>query len=212
MRESNKLPVAVTLSAGPNVLNNNGTVAIDMAACSGCGNAQFDYSAVLAGGKPNVGDTYDFTVTYLNPDGTTSQDTGTVVNGAVTGWNGGSTIVGASDAPTNLSPVDNNSVSTTPTFTWTDSTSATGSNFTYSFYLSDQTNCSGNCTIWQIPGNNSNSNGFSSSITSIAWPTDPTGGGSTPSVGSLTNDVYNWSIQVQDPNGNQASTQVWYQP
>jgi hypothetical protein len=131
----------------------------------------------------------------------------------VTGWNGGATVVSASDAPTALAPNDTSSTSTTPTFTWTDSSSALGANFSYSFYISQNTGCSGNCTIWQIPGNNSKSNGFSSSTTSITWGTDPTGGGSTPSVGSLTTgDVYNWSIQVQDVDGNSAQISVWYQP
>ena len=178
------------------------------AICTDCGNAQFEYSISLLGGTPNVGDTYSFTVTYS--DGT--QYTGTTVTGAVTGWNGGSTVVGASDAPTDLSPSDTSSTSTTPTFTWTDPASATGSNFYYSFYIASN-GVLGQLHIWDIPGNNSKSNGFSSSITSITWGTDPTGGGSTPSVGSLTTgDVYNWSIQVQDPNGNAATTGVWYQP
>ena len=66
-------------------------------------------------------------------------------------------------------------------------------------------------TVWQIPGNNSKSNGFSSSIASILWGIDPTGGGSTPSVGSLTTGTnYNWQIQVQDSNGNSTVQQVSY--
>jgi len=210
VEESDKLPVAVTLNSGPNLLNSNGTVALDMSVCTSCGNAQFDYSATLPGGTPAVGDTYDFTVTYA--DG--SQDTGSAVNAAVTGWNGGDTVVDASDLPTDLAPQQNNSSSLTPTFTWTDPAASQGSNFDYSFYLYNQSgsNCS-NGDIWQIPGNNSNSNGFSSSITSITWGTDPTGGGSTPCVSGLTSgDEYNWSIQVQDQNKNQAQTQVWYQP
>ena len=196
--EADKLPVAVTITSGPNLINTSGTVAIDMANnCMGCGTPQSQYYTTLPGGTPHVGDTYDFTVTYS--DGT--KDTGTTVTGAVTGWNGGSTVVGASDAPTGLSPNGTNSASTTPTFTWTDPASSQGSNFYYSFSIAVQggNNCE-NGNIWQIPGQNSNSNGFSSSITSIVWGTDPTGGGSTPCVNSLTTgDVYNWTIQVQDP-------------
>ncbi len=206
--ESDKLPVAVVLNSGPNVINTSGTVALDMGLCSQCGNPQFGYNIPLLG-TPKVGDTYGFTVTYS--DGT--QDTGTTVTAAVTGWNGGATVVGASDAPTALAPNDTNSTSTAPTFTWTDSASSMGANFSYSFYINQNTGCSGNCNIWQIPGNNSKSNGFASTITSITWGTDPTGGGSTPSVGSLTTgDTYNWSIQVQDSNNNSAQTSVWYQP
>jgi hypothetical protein len=193
------------------VLNNNGVVAVDMGLCTDCGNSQFGYSLSLAG-TPNVGDIYGFTITYS--DG--SQDTGTTVAGLVTGWNGGSSVVGASDAPTALAPNDNSSTSTTPTFTWTDSSNAMGANFNYSFDLFNNT-CTGNCTIWGIPGNNSKSNGFSSSITSIPWITsgnDVTGAsGNLPTVSALTfGDIYNWYVQVQDSNGNQASTQVQYQP
>ncbi len=207
--ELDKLPVAVTLSA-TTVSTPYVMTPVDMSnSCQNCGNAQFQYSATLLGGTPNVGDTYDFTVTYS--DG--SQDTGTTVNGAVTGWNGGSSVVGASDAPTNLLPSGTSSTSTTPTFTWTDSSSSTGSDFYYSFSLYPSQNCSGNCNIWQIPGQNSKSNGFSSSIMSIPWDTDPTGGGSTPSVDSLTPDeTYNWQIQVQDSYGNSAQTQVSFTP
>jgi hypothetical protein len=211
VNESDKLPVAVTLNSGPNVLNNNGTVALDMGICTDCGNPQFGYTVSLPG-TPNVGDTYGFTVTYS--DG--SQDTGTTVTGAVTGWNGGSTVVGASDAPTALAPNNNSSTITTPTFTWTDSSNAVGANLDYSFGLSNST-CSGNCTIWHIPGNNSKSNGFSSSITSIPWITsgnDVMGASNNlPTVSALTlGSTYNWYVQVQDSNGNSAQTQVQYQP
>jgi hypothetical protein len=211
VNESDKQPVAVTLNSGPNVPNNNGTVALDMGICTNCGNPQFGYSVSLPG-TPNVEDTYGFTVTYS--DG--SQDSGTTVTGAVTGWNGGSTVAGASDAPTGLAPNNNSSASTTPTFTWTDSSNAMGANFDYSFNLSNST-CSGNCTIWHIPGNNSKSNGFSSSITSIPWITsgnDVMGASNNlPTVSALTlGSTYNWYVQVQDSNGNFAQTQVQYQP
>jgi hypothetical protein len=37
--------------------------------------------------------------------------------------------------------------------------------------------------------------------------------GNLPTVSALTlSDIYNWYVQVQDSNGNQASTQVQYQP
>ncbi|MGH9606693.1 MAG: beta strand repeat-containing protein, partial [Terracidiphilus sp.] len=202
--EANKLPVAVTLTSGPNLIH-----PVDMAICTTCGNLKYQYSATIPGGTPAVGDAYGFTVTYS--DG--SQETGAIVNGAVTGWNGGASVVDASDAATALAPSGTGSTGTTPTFTWTDSANAMGSNFAYSFYLSQGTGCTGNCTIWQIPGNNSSSNGFSSSITSIAWGVDPTGGGNTPSVGSLTSgDLYYWTIEAQDTNGNQVQTSTWYQP
>jgi hypothetical protein len=211
VQESNRLPVAVTLTSGPNVINTGGTVAVDMAACTNCGNGQFEYSATLAGGAPSIGDTYGFTVKYS--DGTT--ETGSVVNGAVTAFGGTGAIVGPSDLPINLLPSLTSS-SDQPTFTWTDPTLTNPSNYYYSFDLSQQTGTcpSNNCNIWQIPSSNSNSNGFSNSITSITWDTDPTGGGSTPSVGSLASGTtYNWSIQVYDSSNypsNEAQATVYF--
>jgi hypothetical protein len=202
VNEENKLPVAVTLSSGPNMLN-----PVDMGLCASCGNSgEYQYSASIPGGAPNAGDQYDFIVTYS--DGT--QDTGGTINGQVTGWNSGSTVVGPSDAPSNLQTSGSNTDE--PNFSWTDSASSMGSNFSYSFYL-QQNNCtSGNCNIWQIPGQNSSSNGFSSSITSLTWGMDPTGGNSLPTGSLSSSDTYSWTIQVQDSNGNQAQTSTGYTP
>ncbi len=200
--EANKLPVSVTLSSGPNLLN-----PVDISSCGCNGSAEFEYSATLPGSTPSVGDAYDFTVTYS--DG--SQDTGSTINGQVIGWNGSTTAVtDASDAPSGLQISGANPDE--PDFSWNDSSSSEGSGFYYSFNLWQQNNCSGNCTIWQIPGQNSNSNGFASTITSLTWGTDPTGGNSLP-TGDLSNsDTYNWTVQVQDSNGNQAGTSASYQP
>lgn len=182
-----KQPVAVTLTSGPNMIN-----PVDIAACSSsCGNgAQINFS--IGSAVPNVGDTYTFNVTYS--DGTTD-----TVSAAVTA------VLNA--FATGLSPQTGTSTSVTPTFSWSDPANAT--NYSYSFSLC----CGTNGDLWDIPGQNSNANGFSSSITSIPWNTDPTGGGSTPSVSSLTlGTVYTWSIQVSDSNGNSAQEQVQYQP
>ena len=185
-----KLPVAVTLTSGPNLIS-----PIDIAACAasnnGCGQG-FGVSFNLYASAPNVGDSYAFNVTYS--DGTTGTLTATVT-----------AVLNA--FATNLAPQTGASVSITPTFTWTDPINA--SSYTYQFYMND----SGGNTVWRIPGSSSNSNGFTSSTTSITWGTDPTGGGSTPSVGSLTLGAnYAWQIVVQDSNGNAAVTQVQYQP
>jgi hypothetical protein len=211
VEESNRLPVAVTLTSGPNVINTGGIVAIDMAACTDCGNGEFEYSATLAGGAPNIGDTYGFTVTYS--DGTS--ENGSVVNGAVTAFGSTGAIVGPSDLPTLTSP-NVTASSDQPAFTWTDPTLTNPSNYFYSFDLSQQSGTcpSNNCNIWQIPGQNSNGNGFSNSITSLTWNTDPTGGGSLPSVSSLASGTtYNWSIQVYDSSNypsNEAQATVYF--
>lgn len=209
--QSNKLPVAVTLNGSS--LYSIGSIDFGNY-CQGCGSARFQYDLSLFSGPtsavivPHAGDSYSFTVTYS--DGSTNL----ALPASVTGWNGGGTVVGASDTPTNLGPTGSGT-NTTPTFTWIDGANAIGNGFDYSFYINQNSgSCPGSgCTIWQIPGNNSKSNGFSSSTTSLTWGVDPTDGTNTPSVGSLTGgDNYEWSIQVTDSNNNQATTQTYYIP
>jgi len=197
IREGIKLPVAVELTSGPNVVN-----PIDVGKCTDCSNSQFQYYVGLNGGAtPTVGDSYTFHVTYS--DGT-SEDLTSQVSGVLT----------SSALVTNMAPTTGSSTSLTPTFTWTYPTNA--SSYTYEFWINKNGSCSGNCTIWQIPGQNSNSSGFTSADipgASITWGTDPTDGSNTPSAGTLTNGVdYSWSILTQDSNGNQAQSQVDYQP
>ena len=203
VREGNKLPVAVTLTSGPNMIN-----PIDFGLCSSCGNSQFDYYTNIGTVVPTVGDTYNFTVTYN--DG--SQETGSTVNGQVTAFGSTGAIVGASDLVTNLSPSATSSTSTTPTFTWTYPAGSSTANYVYTFYLSDD---SGN-TIWQIPGNNGNVNGFTyaqDSTGTLTWGIDPIPGDNSTPTGSLnTSTQYNWQIQVQDSNGNSAQTSTYYAP
>jgi hypothetical protein len=68
-------------------------------------------------------------------------------------------------------------------------------------------------TVWQIPGNNSKSNGLPYTTTSLAWGVDPTDSTNTPSPSTLsTGMIYSWQITVQDSNNNQATQQVNYQP
>lgn len=192
VKEGIKLPVAVTLTSGPNMIN-----PVDVGnLCSGCGRVQFQLYSGLGGAVPNVGDAYTFKVTYS--DGTV--DNGTVT-AAVTG------VLTASQLATSLSPTGTGG-STTPTFTWT--YPANASSYIYSFYIC----CDTNGTIWQIPGSNSNLNGFPSTVTGIVWGTDPTGDTSnTPSVTTLTTGTpYSWQIQTQDSNGNQAQASVNYTP
>ncbi len=217
VEEQNRLPVAVTLTSGPNLLvNNAGTMPVDMSGnCSDCGNTQFGYTATLAGGAPKVGDTYGFTVTYS--DGTV--ETGSVINSAVTAFGSTGAVVGPSDLPTLTSPANGTTAaSDQPTFTWTDPALTNPGNYYYSFYL-DQSGGSAcpdnNCTIWSVPNQNGNYNGFSYTTTSLTWGVDPiSGDDSTPSVTSLTSGyTYNWSITVNDSSGfpaNQATSSVYF--
>jgi hypothetical protein len=182
-----RLPVAVTLTSGPHVPS-----PIDFAKCNSCGNVQFQYNQPINSSVPQVGDTYTFQVSYS--DGSSDQ-----LAGAVTAVR--------NDLPTKLSPAGSTSSGATPTFTWTPPANA--ASYTYSFTLRDN---DGNA-IWEIPGKNSNSIGFDSSVTSIPWNTDPTGSGSLPIVPSLTTGAtYTWQIQLQDQNGNSAQAQTTFIP
>jgi hypothetical protein len=184
-----KLPVAVQLYSGPSYV----VVPTDIATGAFNGNNdEFDYWPGTNGSTPSLSDVFTFNVTYSDSTpGTLTASPNAILSAFAT----------------NLSPTWNTSgVTTTPTFTW--SYPANAANYTYQFLLED----SNYSTIWQIPGNNTKSNGFSSSITpSIAWGVDPTGGGSTPSVSSLTgNSTYEWQIQVTDANGNEALALVTF--
>jgi hypothetical protein len=178
-----KLPASVTLASGPNVLN-----PVDMGSCgNNCGSPQFEYYVNLGGLVPAVNDTYAFDVTYV--DGTSE-----TVNGSVTG-------VLTSSALATLTAPTGTGIADQPNFDW--SYPANPGNYTYSFWLC----CGNNGNIWQIPGNNSKSNGFTNSqITPpLDWGVDPTDSGNAPSPSTLgLGNSYSWSIQSQDANGNSA--------
>ncbi len=187
-----KLPVAVELAteSSPGVV-----IPADIANGGFNGNKGFNFWTGLNGATPNKGDSYGLKVTYS--DGTSETLTATV-----------SAVLDA--FATNLSP-QGNGVSLTPNFSWSD-LFANPSNYTYQFWLCCSNNNNGNNTIWQIPGNNSNSNGFSSSITSLTWGIDPTNSGNTPSVSSLSGSTnYSWQIAASDINGNSAQVQVSFE-
>jgi hypothetical protein len=181
-----KLPVAVVLVSGPNVI-----APLDIGQCNCNNNGGFSFWPSLGSTAPKVGDTYTIKVTYSDQS---SQNLTAKVNAVMNAL------------ATNLSPTGTGA-SRTPTFTWTDPASA--SSYIYSFNLWDN---SGNY-IWRIPGNNSASRGFSSAIKKVVWGTDPTGANNPPSVTGLTEKVsYNWAIQATDVNGNSAQMQVNYEP
>ena len=189
VRQGNKLPVAVTLLSGPNVIN-----PVDISNyCPGCGSVDFQYHVPLNGDTPTVGDAYTFKVTYSD----SSSDTETLTP-LVTGWNGSASLVGPADLVTDLAPSDQNSLRAA--FSW--SVPSIDASSLFSFYLFDS---SGN-TIWQIPGNGANSNGFPSSITSLDWGIDPTDPSNdlAPTFTLTDQAIYTWELQAEDSGGNQA--------
>ena len=185
---SYKLPVAVELASGPTGV----VIPADIATgtFSGSKGGQFSYWTSLNGATPKVGDSYTLDVTYSD----TTSDILTVTVSAVL------------DAfATDLLP-QGNGVSVQPNFSWIDPANA--GSYTYQFSLC----CGPNGTIWQIPSNNSNSNGFGSNITAIQWDVDPTGSGDLPNPTSLNGSTYySWQIQASDANGNSAQVQVSFE-
>ncbi len=199
--EGDKLPVALELVSGPQVIS-----PMDISnRCQNCGNVEFQQSIALPSSASKPGDTYTFKVTYS--DGSSES-----LTGAVTAFGDTGQAAGPGDLPTNLQPTgttytQGSGSATQPTFTWTDPSGMTGNNYFYGFYLGDNTGA----TLWSIPGNNSNSQGFPGAIHSIAWGVDPTGGSSSPSIGSLTQGQgYTWDVWVVDANGNSVSAFTSY--
>jgi hypothetical protein len=200
VRTGIKLPVAVELisATNPDVI-----VPQDIAACTSCGNPQFQLQASTQTIVPVVNDSYGLKVTYS--DGTSDAALPATV----------STVLTSSAAATALSPTTGTSTSTQPTFSWTYPASA--SSYTYQFWIYQPSG--GN--VWQIPGNDSNAKGFTSSQVpvpaGIAWITsgnDILGeSNNLPTQSSLsTSTTYNWTIQTIDTNGNYVQNSVNYQP
>jgi Immunoglobulin domain len=143
----------------------------------------FNFFPTTGSVRPVVGDTYDFSTSY-------SDATSEVLHASVT------TVLDS------FVQSMSQTAGTAPTFTWTAPTTPPAG-YTYQLSLNDQ---NGN-TIWQVPGNNSNSNGLPNSITSLTWDADPTDATNHPSVPALTTGGnYNWMIMVVDASGN--STQL----
>ncbi len=194
LQEAQKLPVAVTLTGGPNVIS-----PVDIGRCLDCGNVEFQYYFSINNDTPSVGDAYPMNITF-------SDGTSAAPSPKISGWNGGSSVVGASNLVTSMSP-SVTSASDTPTFSWINPSADTSADqYSFALYNGNESN-----QIWQIPGSSSSFSFFDSNITSITWGVDPTGSGSTPSVTSLTSGAtYNWMIQVQDGASNQAQTWTYF--
>jgi hypothetical protein len=184
-----KQPVAATLVSGPNIITSQdlaqmGQLALPL--------EPFGAGVKIWSDTPRVGDAYGVQLTYS--DGSSEIVTATV-SGAVGSFGANPSPVGTG---TNL----------TPTFTWTDPVNA--SNYTYDFYAQGSVVSS---WLWEIPALPIPTNNFSSSITSVPWGVDPTGGGSVIPVSSMTNGIeYNWVVEAYDGKGNSSQQSVYYRP
>jgi len=200
-----KLPVAVTLTAGPHVVT-----PVDLSSyATNADTIQFEYQPSLATNPPAVGDSYSFLVTYS--DGT--QET---LTAAVTG------VLNSSQLATSMLPSGFETSDTQPPFSWT--YPANAGNYSYSFALSNA-QLSGPGTIWSIPPTTLGGlefltsdipNGFSSSDIpsgALTWDVDPTNSLNRANPNLLSNgDIYNWYIETYDSNGNSAQQEVWFNP
>ena len=195
VRTNLKLPVAVELihCSNPDMI-----VPQDIAICTNCGNHQFSLQDSTSTTIPVLGDNYSLKITYS--DGSTDNPLTEDVTPVLT----------SAAAATALSPQTGTSSSTTPTFTWIYPASA--SSYTYSFWIYDNNGHQ----IWQIPANNSKSNGITNSVVSIPWITsgnDVLGDSNLPTVTNLSTSInYNWTFETIDSNNNYLQTTVNYQP
>jgi hypothetical protein len=177
-------PVAMTLISGPNV-----RVPWDMPVDSNNNNLQTNLNAVI----PQVGDTYQFQVTLYDPVAqTTSTQTmpgsvTAVLNSFVTG------MVMQTTTPGSV---------TIPLLTWV-TPASTPSPYTYSVGLFATSGSIG--VNWNDHGGN-NSNGLPSGTTSVLFNAD--GSSSVSSLPTTTN--YQWSVTVQDANGNTSQESAAY--
>ena len=191
----NKLPVAVALTSGANVL-----APVDIAMQQGGGyspNSRFwapsiELNPAVA---PTVGDAYGLQITY-------SDGTSETLNPKITAV--------LPDVATDLSPAGPlTAIDTKPTLTW-DYPETGAANYFYQLWFADERNFA---TAWSIPNLISAANGFTSNIKSIAWGTDPTDPSNPPTVASLTKgDLYYWELVAYDANGNRGQASVSFVP
>jgi putative Ig domain-containing protein len=173
-----KRPVAMTLLSGPNV-----ALPWDLPVDSN--NTQY---VNLNGASPQVGDTYQFQVTFS--DGTTQtlpSSVTAVLNSFVTSMTAQTTSPGSV---------------TVPLFTWV-TPASTPSPYTYYVGL-NATSGSSNVN-WNDYGGN-NSNGIAAGTTSVLFNAD--GSASVSSLPTGTN--YQWYVGVQDSNGNSSQEATSY--
>jgi hypothetical protein len=190
-----KRPTAITLFSAPNV-----GVPYDMSVDQNNGGQGPVFNASAA---PQVGDVYHFQVTYS--DGTSNPDMQVLIG----------TVLGPSQLPQFLqmnSPVNstNGTPATVPMLNWSGpSIAPTSLPYTYSVNLYSAPPSSSNVN-WYYSGGH-NSNGISSSTTNVMFNTDNSATNNGSSISALPGaTTYDWSVRVQDANGNSAQYTTTY--
>jgi hypothetical protein len=177
--------LSAELVSGPNAI-----VPMDLQRCWNNEPAAYCTNIPLHGNAPQAGDSYVLKLAYT--DG--SSDTLTEKIGNVVG------NFGLNPSPAGIG------MDLTPTFAWTDPANA--GSYGYTFSLTGTYPES-----WVIPANGAYPATFPSSIDSITWGVDPTGGSSTPAAPSLTSGGdYSWNVSTGDSDGNYSFLTVWYYP
>jgi len=152
-------------------------------------NGNMQTPSFLNGAVPTVGDTYQFLVKFS--DGTT-QTISASITAVLTSFPQSLTM--NTGAPHSR---------TVPQLSWAAPASPPAS-YTYSVCVNNQ---NGAFLNWCYSGGN-NSNGIPSSQTSVVFDVDGSASSSSLTAGT----IYNWSVQVQDADGNTAQEQTTYVP
>jgi hypothetical protein len=179
-----KLPVSMTLFSGPNV-----ALPFDMTI--NANNNQYSpiFNSTVS---PNVGDTYQFLVTFS--DGSTQVLSSTVA-----------TVLNS--FPQSLAMITTGAgTPTIPVLSWSAPASPPAAlPYTYSVGLNGTNLVNEN---WNYSGHH-DGGGIPSSTTSIPFNVD---GSANPSSSLTLGDIYDWYVQIQDANGNTAQYMTTYTP
>jgi hypothetical protein len=176
---------AMELVSGPNVI-----VPQDLYRCEWEPAISFCGGFTLDGNPPNIGDAYGIKLTYS--DGSTETKTYTLASVP--------SSFGANATPSGIG------TNLTPNISWIDPANA--SDYTYTFSFSGSSNDV--FESWTIPAAGYGLS-FPSSIDSLTWGVDPTGGGNLPSQASLiSGGSYDWGVSATDSYGNISNLSAGY--
>jgi len=192
----NKMPVAVQLIAGPNVVT-----PMDLGSyCQGC--PQFFNAVDLDRATPKLDDFYAYHVTF-------SDGSDMYLGAQPFSWADTGTMTGPGSAVSNMTPVGNVPGQTQPTFSWTYPANTSRIHYTFDVCCGDIGN------IWDVPSYSSDSLGFTASDipAPLVWGVDPMDTRNLPIPSILIpGHSYSWEINAIDTVGNSVSSQAVFIP